>query len=385
MKAQTMEAAPQDEFAKLGAGKKIAIFLPDLRGGGAERACVNLAQGLVAKDVKVDLVLAGSGGTYLDLVPKEVNLISFDAKSPIMSFPQLSRYLKSEKPDALLGCLNQPNVAAVIARRLSGYPGRVAIWVHNHLSAEAKSPKNLKLRMMPAFAKRFFPWADAIAAVSSGVADDTSEFLNIPRSRITVMFNPVVTPELLSAAKQDPGHPWFEPGGPPVFVGAGRLTRQKNFPLLIRSFSQMQSNKPARLAILGEGEDRAELQALIDELNLSDRVALLGFQKNPFAFLSRSAAFALSSSWEGLPTILIEAMACDVPVISTDCPSGPMEILENGKYGTLLPMDDEKALASAMDAILSGEKGAAPKEAWERFTVEACADRYIKFLLEPNR
>jgi glycosyltransferase involved in cell wall biosynthesis len=204
--------------------------------------------------------------------------------------------------------------------------------------------------------------------------------MRLPRERVEVVYNPVITPAMLAQARQQPDHPWFGAGQPPVILGVGRLTRQKDFPTLIRAFAEVRRRRPARLIILGEGEDRPELEALIGELGLADHVALPGFRDNAMAYLAGSALFVLSSAWEGLPTVLIEALAAGARVVSTDCPSGPREILQDGRLGVLVPVGDAPALARAMANALDGPASTVPPDALTPFTLDAAVDNYLRLI-----
>jgi glycosyltransferase involved in cell wall biosynthesis len=216
--------------------------------------------------------------------------------------------------------------------------------------------------------------------VSRGAADDLARTSGLPRDRVEVVYNPVITPTMLALARQAPDHPWFAPGQPPVIVGAGRLTRQKDFFTLLRAFAEVRRRRPARLIILGEGEDRSALQALADDLGVADEVALPGFQENALAYMAGSAVFALSSAWEGLPTVLIEALAAGARVVSTDCPSGPREILQDGRLGALVPVGDAVALAAAILEALGRPAGAVPVDALTPFTRDASVDHYLRVI-----
>jgi glycosyltransferase involved in cell wall biosynthesis len=222
-------------------------------------------------------------------------------------------------------------------------------------------------------ARWFYPWADAIVTVSQGSADDLVR-LGLSSERIRVIYNPVVTPELFEKAKEPLEHDWFEPGSPPVILGVGRLEKQKDFPTLIRAFAQVRQQRPARLMILGEGQDRPALEALVQELGIEEDVALPGFVANPFAYMARAGVFVLSSLFEGLPTVLIEAIAVGTKVVSTDCESGPAEILENGLYGKLVPVGDSKGIA---EAILSTLEEPANSEAQQRKTAEFSLEKAV--------
>jgi glycosyltransferase involved in cell wall biosynthesis len=272
----------------------------------------------------------------------------------------------------------QTSIVAVWARRVAGYPKRLVVVEQNNLSTATSHGKSIRDRMLPALARRFFPWADSVVGVSIGVVDDLKQQLpNIPADRFRVIFNPIVTPDISEQAKASVDHPWLQQGTP-VLVAAGRLHTQKDFPVLIQAFARVRSARQARLLILGEGPNRAGLEALIQSLGLSDDVGLPGHTDNPYAYFARAAAFVLSSRWEGLPTVLIEALSCGAPVIATDCPSGPREILADGRYGPLVPVGDVAALAAAMNTALDGDLPAPPEESWRPYMVDAVVDDYLE-------
>ncbi|MXS84839.1 glycosyltransferase [Nitrosomonas sp. HPC101] len=330
----------------------IAIYLPSLRGGGAERAMVTLANGFAERGLKVDLVLASAEGPYLSEVSSGVNIIDLKSSRVLASLPGLVRYLRRERPQAMLSALNHANVIAVVARMLAGVPVRLVVSERNNVSLSGSSSKNLRSRVVLYMMRWAYRKADGVTAVSRGVADDLANTINLPRDRISVIFNPVVTPELIEKSRMPLEHPWLGEGKPPVILGVGRLTPQKDFSILIRAFARVRAEYDCRLVILGEGELRGELEQLVTSLGIQDSVQLPGFAENPFAWMSRVQLFVLSSRWEGLPNVLIQAMACGAAVVSTDCPSGPDEILERGKWGKLVPVRDEEALAEAIAALL---------------------------------
>lgn len=329
----------------------LAIFLTYLRGGGVERVIINLARGFIEQGLNVDLVLVREEGDFLSLVPPEVRVVNLGGKRLISSLPALVRYLQQNKPVAMLSAMQDINLVALWSRRLAGVSTRMVVSVHNTVSRESQNSTQLKRRIAPYLARRFYPWADAIVTVSQGSADDLVH-LGLSEERIQVIYNPVVTPELFEKAREPIAHPWFEPGSPPVILGVGRLEKQKDFPTLIRAFALVRQQRAARLMILGEGKDRPELEALVQELGLADDVALPGFVANPFAYMASSALFVLSSLYEGLPTVLIEAISLGTRVVSTDCESGPAEILENGRYGKLVAVGDIKDMAEAIAKTL---------------------------------
>jgi glycosyltransferase involved in cell wall biosynthesis len=233
---------------------------------------------------------------------------------------------------------------------------------------------------MPQLIRRFYPWANSIVAVSKGVADDLAQTAGLPRERIQVIYNPVVTPELREKAQTPLDHPWFKPGQPPVLLAVGRMSPQKDFPTLIRAFARVRQTRPAKLLILGEGKERPGLETLVRQLGLGQDVSLPGFVTNPYPYMARTSLFVLSSRWEGLPGVLIEALYCGAPIIATDCPSGPTEILADGRYGQLVPVGDVTALARAIETTLVSKTPDPPPESWRPFELKTVVNQYINML-----
>ncbi len=361
--------------------KPIAFFLPSLVGGGAERVIINLAHGITERGFPVDFVVAAAEGALLDQVPPTVRLVDLHAPRVLRSLLPLAAYLRRERPRVLISSMNYANLVALWAARLAGQATPVVVTVHTTLSESSRrQQRRLTGRLWPHLLRTFYPWAANVVAVSRGAADDLARSSGLPRDRVEVVYNPVITTAGLAAAGRAPDHPWFAPGQPPVILGVGRLTRQKDFPTLIRAFAEVRRRRPARLMILGEGEDRSGLTALASELGVVDDVALPGFRDNAMAYMAGSALFVLSSGWEGLPTVLIEALAAGARVVSTDCPSGPREILQDGRLGALVPVGDAPALAKAMLEALELPAGRVPSEALAPFTREAAVDHYLRLI-----
>jgi glycosyltransferase involved in cell wall biosynthesis len=360
--------------------ERLAFFLPGLYGGGAERIMLNLANGIASRGYGMDLVLARAEGPLLDKIPDSVRLVDLKASRVISSTPALVRYLRHERPIALLSILHA-NITALWAARLAGFPLRVILAEHNTLTSVATGVDDPRWHLYPRLARWFYPWADGIIAVSGGVAEDLAQLIKIPRERIRVIYNPIVTPALFEKSTALLEHPWFKSGEPPVLLAAGRLTAQKGFDVLIRAFAQVRKDHRARLLILGEGEEHLALEALIREYGLEKDISMPGFVPNPYPYMAHAAAFVLSSRWEGLPTVLVEAMALGMPIISTDCPSGPREILQDGKYGQLVPVDDPFSLAAAIGKSLTTNVLRPSRESWESFELECVVNQYIQVLL----
>ncbi len=360
--------------------ERLAFFLPGLYEGGAERIILNLIQAVAERGYPVDLVLVRAEGPYMDQIPESVRLIDLGAARVLTSIPALVDYLDRERPIALLSALFA-NVVALISRRLSGFPGRLLISEHNTLSSVTRNQADVRWQIYPRLAGWLYPWADEIIAVSNSVADDLANTAAIPRNRIKVIVNPVITPDLRRKSEESLAHPWFGIGEPPVILSVGRLTAQKAFDVLIQAFSRVRKKCPVRLLILGEGQERPRLEALVRQLGLERDVYFAGFVQNPYSYMAQAALFVLSSRWEGLPTALIEALYLGIPLVATDCPGGSREILKDGAYGRLVPVDCPQALADAMEASLGQPLPCPPRESWTPYGLDSVVDRYLWLLL----
>lgn len=359
--------------------RRIAFYLSSLGGGGAQRVVLTLANAMAEQGVHIDLVLVKARGPFLAQVHPGVRIVDLAVGNVMLSLPGLIRYLRRERPVALLSSLKHVNVVALIARQLSLVPVRVVIGEHNTLSRSRKT--SFKDRLLPLLMRVLYPKADLIVAVSQGVANDLCASLGLAKEKVQVIFNPVVRSEIAEQAAAPLDHAWFQPGEPPVILGMGRLTEQKDFPNLIHAFALLRKQRDCRLVILGEGELREELEALAESLGLTASISLPGFVDNPFAYMARAGVFVLSSRWEGLPTVLIEAMACGAPVVSTDCPSGPVEILQGDVWGRLVPVGDSVALADAIAATLDDDQQPRVAERAAAFGIEPARDGYLQALL----
>lgn len=361
---------------------KIAIFLQNLSGGGAERMMLNLAGGIADTGASVDLVLARATGSFLPTVPDNVRMVDLGGRRTLRSVPALARYLRRERPTALLAALIHVNVAAILATFLAGRCSRVVVSERSTISQEAAEITEFTIRTAHRLVPWLYPRADGIVAVSRGAAEDLARYCRLPIDRVAVINNPVVGPVLAKRAAESLDHPWFAAGEPPVIVSIGRLSPEKEFGTVIRAIAELAPQRQVRLIILGEGRERPALEALVDELGLRDRVQLPGFAANPYAYMSRADGLVLSSRWEGSPNVLVEAMACGTPVAATDCRSGPAELLEGGRLGPLVPVGDASTMAVAIGQVLDAPVAAkALKDRAGMFTVAHAADAYLRVLL----
>jgi glycosyltransferase involved in cell wall biosynthesis len=363
----------------------VAIFLPSLAGGGAERMMVTIANGFAERGVSVDLVLVHATGPNLEYVRPTVTLVDLGAVRATASIPGLARYLRRRKPAVVLAALDQANVAALLARRLARTRTPVVVSHRNDPRWTVRQLDGIRRAALRTLGRRLYRRAAGHIAVSHGVADATAEQFDLPRSSIATIYNPVVSPQLHTRAAEEPQHRFFGAGRAPVIVAAGRLTAQKDFATLLRAFAELRGTTPATLIILGEGELRARLEALSRQLGLGDSVDLPGFVGNPYGFMRRASVFVLSSVAEGLPNVLVEAMACGTPIVSTDCPFGPAEILEGGRWGRLVPVGDASALAAAMRLTLEDDRPPDVTVRANDFDVDSAVEAYLALLSEVVR
>lgn len=328
-------------------GNRIAFLLPSLESGGAERVVVNLLREMSAAGVPLDLVLVTARGAYQDQVPETVRLIDLRAKRVMEAAGPLARYLHRSPPAVLISNMSHLNIIACLAQRVSR--SRTALICVEH--AVFGTFQSRREKAVQGLARRLYPGAGAVVAVSQGAARSVEAAIPALRGKVQVIYPPVFNETMRAAAEAPLDHPWLG-GDVPVFLTVCRLSVQKDFPTLLDAFERVRRQRRTRLLILGEGPMRGALEAQIRDRGLADDVGLLGFTTNPYAFMRRADAFVLCSRSEGFGLVLIEAMACGCPVVATDCPSGPREILEDGRFGALVPVGDATALASAMSQTL---------------------------------
>jgi glycosyltransferase involved in cell wall biosynthesis len=362
---------------------KIAVLAADAA-GGAERTTVGLANGLSQRGYGVDLLLLDARGPFLDDILPDVHVVDFATRHVRSSVLRLVRYLRAEKPEVLFSNLDHLNVGALLARRLARAATRVVPIVHIALSQAIAGSKGFRAALLPRAIRWFYPSADAIVVVSQAAADDLVQTCNVPQRLVRVIYE-ILTPGVRERAAAPLDEPWFAPGQPDVILSAGRLTQQKDFPTLIRAFALLRRERRCRLLILGEGEDRRALEELVRELGLEDDVALPGYARNVFAYMARCALFVLSSAWEGMPLVLMEALAAGARVVATDCRGGSSEMLRGGKYGRLVPVGDAGILAAAMGEALCEPRHPLPEEALRRFALDTIVDQYAALIEELRR
>jgi glycosyltransferase involved in cell wall biosynthesis len=362
-------------------GQSLSIYLPDLSGGGIERLQLDLVPLFVAAGLEVTLLLGTTQGSLVGQVPAAASVVSLNAPRQLTALLPMMRYLRRAQPAILLVHTEHAAIISLWARVIAQSPTRIIVCQHNTLSAQCARPQ-WQFRVLPVLFRLFLGFADRIVAVSAGVADDLPKCCGIARERIDVIYNGVVGNDFATKRAAPIDHPWFG-AGPPVIVAAGRLVDQKDFATLITAFAMVACKRDVRLVLLGEGPLRSSLAELAQSLGVAERIDMLGFRANPLPYMREAALVVLSSRFEGFGMVLAEALACGTPVVSTDCPHGPAEILDHGRYGRLTPVGDPPALAQAIMATLDAPL---PREALENrgcaFTIRASAERYLDLFAE---
>ena len=377
----------------------IGVFLHSPSGGGAQRRTVTLLNGFAERGYQVELVVVTANGVLRPDIDRRVRIVELTnwsdghplARLPrrlqlLLAVPRLARHLRGNCAGVLLSAASHLHVPVLLARRLARSPIPVVLRMSNHFGRTriegARVDRKLWAKLVVA---RLYRDSRAAIAVSEGVARDLVSAAGYPSDRIETIYNPVLCDDLAERAAMPLHHPWFEAGQPPVILAVGRVVRQKDLPTLVRAFARVREQRPVRLMILGKsknGRTQRELDHLIDELGVAADVQFAGYVDNPARYMKRAGLLALSSAWEGLPGVLLEALACGCPVVSTDCPSGPWEILEGGRFGALVPVGDYAALADAILATLDAPPDREILLARAReFGLARAVDRYVSFLL----
>ena len=376
---------------------------------------LTLIGGFLARGRTVDLVLCQAKGSYLGEIPEGANRVElkptgglytrwhaamvsirdfFVLLRPVLlaskiapetaRLRSLQQYIEDSRPDVILSALPYANLIAIWAKRKSKHNPPVIVSERIALATYCAAPSNFRKwrwRYLPALVRRTYPGADKVVAVSNYVADELTAVVGLQKGLVTTIYNPVVDDSLRERAREELEHPWFRPGAAPVVLGVGRLTEQKDFATLMRAFSRVREDREARLVILGEGGLRADLEKLANQLGISADVDMPGFVANPLKYMARASVLVLSSEYEGLPGVLIQALACGCPVVSTDCPGGSAEILADQKYGALVGIGDVDAMAEAVRAELDNPRSRdLLLQRAEDFTVERAVDKFLELI-----
>lgn len=360
--------------------RQITIIVPEWSSGGVERVVLNLLARLDRERFEPSLLIFRSYEAALDL-PTDIAVVDLGVRRVKYALPAVARYLHRHPPDVVLSHMSIGNSWTLISRALARQKYPIVCIEHSTLSVEYEHGSSAQ-RLIPWLIRRTHRWADAIVSVSRASAEDLERLLAPNPPPIEVIYNPVVSDHIDQLASGRTAHPWFDEPDLHVILSVGRLASEKNFPRLIRAFAGVvREDALARLVILGEGRLLSDLQAEVVSAGLEDVVALPGFVENPYPSLKRAAVFALSSVYEGLPTVLIEAMACGTPIVATDSAGGVREILEDGRFGTIVSQDDAALTAGLLQAIRGGNR---PGEDLRRraadFSIETAVKAYESLL-----
>lgn len=357
--------------------KSVALVSHGLNGGGAEICMLRLAEDFGARGYDVKVVVLWKKGRLLDMLPAGVRVDEIGG-GRLSCIPRLARYFGTNRPDAIIGFMTYANVVAILAQALSPSLKRILVSEHNAFSHSIRIRGGIP-KLFHYAVPVVYRWTAGVICVSRGVKRDLATASRLPGRLLTTIYNPVITDELLERSLEPPDHPWFAEKSRPVILAVGRLDRQKNYPMLFASFARLRRQTDCRLVVLGEGPLLEPLKAEIGRLGLDDSVDLAGFRPNPMSFMRRADLFALSSDFEGLSNVLIEAMAVGCPVVSTNAPHGPSEVLQDGRFGRLVPVGDVEAFARAMAETLGDPGDPAPRREWAMtFNVRRCADQYLR-------
>jgi glycosyltransferase involved in cell wall biosynthesis len=355
----------------------VLFVLDNLSGGGAQRVAVNLANGLVARGHKVRMVLFTDKGELRPLLSPSVQMFDLGGRRSRQCLRPLSRLIRSLRPGAVLGFLPHVNILTILATRLARTGSTIVVTEHNRPDAAMLDLMERGFARSHRLARVVYRFASAVVCCSPGVRDAWLANRHVPAPLLHAILNPIVTDDMESEAAAPPSHPWADDPSIPMIVAAGRLAREKDLPTLLRAFARLRAARPARLVLLGEGDCRPELEALVDQLGLGDDVAMPGFCANPHAMFSRAALFALSSVSEGFPSVVVEALACGTPVVMTDCLTARDRELLGGWVHATVPAGDDSALAHALaDALDHPCDPAVLKSRVRGLTVAAATDAY---------
>ena len=361
---------------------KILFVIPSLGGGGAEKVLVLLLKHLDRNRFKPLLVVFDSEKAYDKGFYRDVPIICLNKKNRFDFFHlvwKLSRVIRKERPSLILSFLTYTNYLTILARSLANSRIPLFLSAHINLTSSLSNAKIAKIKEI--LVRRLYHRSTGVISVSKGVREDLVANYKIPEEKCLVIYNCIDIELIKGLVNEKVNLPWFKEDIP-IVISCGRLTTQKNYPLLLEAMSLILKNDiSVRLLILGKGEERFKLEKLVKDLGISRNVMFLGFQSNPFKYISRATVFVLSSLWEGFPVVLMEAMACGAPVVSTRCSSGPDEIINDGVNGLLVPSEDVNALAEVIlrllkDGSLRSRLAEAGMKRVEDFRIEKMVSEY---------
>ena len=356
---------------------KISFLVPDLSAAGTQRVQVMLAGGMANNGFSVDLVNCATAGPLSEAIPDGVGSVQFDQTVLPLALPKLVSYLKKEKPVVLYSAINGANLLALLAIRLARTNTKLVMTVHTHFGEKWKHQFHLTAPLRRLVLKWMYGRATKVVVVSDDIRDHLLEDLDIVPEKVATVMNPIDRDRIIRMAQAPVSHPWFEDDSLPVTIAVGRLDTNKGFSTLIKAFKIVSAKIPARLIIVGEGPDRPKLERLITDLKMQDEIELIGFDANPYRWMCRSKLFSLSSLTEGFGLVIMEALALELPVVVTDCGSGPRRIAELFNRVKLVPTGNPKALSEAIEQILLSDQTPVETDGpWDQFSPPVAASAY---------
>ncbi len=364
----------------------VAIFVATSGHSGVDRLIQHLVPAISRRGYPVDVLKILGHGPHLEELPCGVRLIELGTKHVYTSFPALVRYLKRSRPAVMMTDKDRVNRTAILARACSRVATRLVVSSGTTISIDLAHRGPYERLLQRSSMGKLYRLADKVIVPSQGVAEDMAAYTGLPIDHIEVVLCPVVPEELFNQPQPRPDHPWFQSGEPPVILGVGELGPRKDFTTLVRAFAIVRRQRPCRLVIIGRGKLHAQLIALANELGVNRDVDLPGFKPTPYHYMAHAAVFAFTSLWEGNPFVLPEALAVGTPIVATDCPSGPREVLQNGRCGHLVAVRDVNALAEAILKTLQAPLPADTlREAARPYEIECSTTAYLKAMgLDPR-
>jgi glycosyltransferase involved in cell wall biosynthesis len=345
-----------------------------------------LANELASHGLDITVVMPKARGAFLKMLTPEVRLVDLDASHQLLAVIGLARLLRRSRPHALIASQTAGINVAVMARAIGAVDVAIIAVQHNVLSKVCRQSESWQMRtVMPMLVRLFYPMADNVVSVSRGAAADLAIMTGLPDDDITVVPNMPLPADFAELSELPTGCPWLDDKAIPVILAVGGLRPVKDHEMLLKAFALVRKMHPARLVILGSGDSSRldRLDKLARQLDVQDDVLFAGHQPNPFAYMARADVFALTSQHEGFSNVLVEALACGCPIVSTDCPYGPREILDRGLYGHLVPVGDHHEMASAIAGMLCGRRGFSREMLQRRaaeFSVDVLVGRYLSLL-----
>jgi glycosyltransferase involved in cell wall biosynthesis len=367
--------------------KKLAIFVAAISGGGVEKAVVNLANEIAKKGINIDLLIADDTGISSLYFDPNISVIKLSTKRVFFCIPELILYLIRAQPDVLFSAMEYVNFIALVSKKISFTSTRVIISSHAPLVYFIRDEKFFKWRLLKKLLSYLYGTADKVITVSKGLERSLIGELNINPAKILTIYNPIINESLINDSLEDLSDPWVKSSKSPYIISIGRFAKEKDYPTLINAFNLVREKRDVRLVILGQGPEWENVNKIINFHGLSSFVHTPGFVLNPYKYIKNAACFILSSKNEGFGNVLVEALALGCPIVSTNCEFGPVEVLENGLWGSLVPVGDYESMANSVLTTLDLNQSSSESllnTHLDQFKVSVAVEKYINVFF-PNK